>query len=210
MNKPFLIGILGIDGTGKSTQISLLRGYLLECGYHVECPQIRSRLRETAHRIAWEQGKTNAYELFDNNTLTICGALELFHELTPLLWASQAKRILIIDKYIDTLKVIAQCHGMTDFRHANPVLRKFPPLDLKIYLSTDFESVKSRIKQREGGFYENENKKWLQRFKKSYDALIEKDPNAVIIDGMSSRIDIHHQILKVFESKSRDWCVGAL
>jgi len=204
-NNPVLIGIFGIDGTGKTTQIGKLRGYLFKQGFSVERPVLSSKARQEAHRISWINGRENAYELFDINSLTLLGAFDILQELQTYIWNKAPRRVIIFDKYIQAYKAVAASHGQVNFEQVDLVYNTFPKLDLQFYLKIDVETTSNRVQTREGGLYQNETALQLDNYKREYDRLIETDSNVIHIDAKLPIDVVHSIIVNEFEKRRKEW-----
>ena len=191
---PVLIGFLGNHGSGKTTQIRLLRNFLITQGAQVETPPIAARSRETLHRIAWSQGKTNAYDIFDSETITICGALEVLNMIQSLTWSPQSRRFLIVDKYTETFRAIGLAHGLKQTKRTDLVLGLFPPLDVRFYFRIDPQEAGRRIRYREQMTLENEDPIYLDRYHREFDDGLLHDGSTKVVDA-SLPIDRVHKIV---------------
>jgi dTMP kinase len=199
MDRPLLAAVLGIDGSGKTTQLRRLRGHLIKRGLHVELFRVTSPSREQAHRIAWAHGKENAYQLFDLNALTLCGALEYLNQLLPKMWGDPGRCSLLFDKYADSFKATAASRGLQDFSQVDLVFAEYPRPDVKIYLKIELDLVVERLLRREAGLYENENKEQLARYKEHFDQIIAQDREALVLAGELPVEELHQRIVEIVE-----------
>lgn len=198
---PILVGVLGIDGAGKTTHINFLRSYFIDRNFLVERPILRSPIREEAHRIAWELGKRNGYEVFDLNAMALLGAFEVLQSIQQYIWNPVQRRILLFDKYIDAFKAVATSHGLDDCSQIDLVYERFPKLDIQFYLKIDVNTALDRITQREGGTYENEEAKYLTKFKDIYDELIFNQSDIIIIDATQSLEAVQQIMIESLEQR---------
>jgi dTMP kinase len=195
MGRPLLIALLGVDGSGKTTQMRRLRGHLLDRGYKVEFGIAGTRCRQEAHRIAWDRGYEDAFELFDHSTLAVCGALEFLQQLQIANQGRDFPHCVVFDKYVDTFRAVAASRGMTDFRQVDAIFESYPPLDLKLYLRMDLDESLGRIWEREGGHYENETPDHQAKYKACLDRFVMESGDAVTIDAGRSRDEVHESIV---------------
>lgn len=221
LRSPQLIAVLGIDGSGKTTQLRQLRSHLVTMGAQVEFFRRTSDVREMAHRIARSEGHESAYKLFNLNALTLAGALEYLSQLLSVMAPNlclpdSPSRYVLLDNYAESFRAIAASQGLRDFREVDFVFKRFPAPSLKFYLRISVEVAAARILQREGGYIDNEKPEKLMALKTQFDALMTADPDVITVDGEASfetvrtvileaitkRIDLHGAGLHATEPES--------
>jgi dTMP kinase len=195
MDRPLLIALLGVDGSGKTTQMRRLRGHLLDKGYKVEFATVGTRCRQEAHRIAWARGYEDGFQLFDNSTLAVCGALEYLQTLQIMVRERDFPHCILFDKYVDSFRAVAATRGMTDFGQVDAVFEHYPGLDLKLYLRMELPESLARVWGREGGYYANEKPDHQARYKVYLDRFVTEGGDAVVIDGSRSKEAVHESIV---------------
>lgn len=197
-----LIGIIGVDGSGKTTQIKKLRNYLIKENYFVETPLITSFAKQCAHRIAWKLGYKNAYSLFDLKALHLAAAFDDLREIQNYLFQEVKNRCIIFDKYITSWKAIAMTYGLDDFREIDLIYNEIPKLDIQFFLKIDLEKALERIFHREKGFFHDENPEIIRKYIESLEYLTKNDENTIIIDAELPLNEVHAHI--VHELKTRN------
>lgn len=195
----------GIEGSGKTTQINLLKEYLVKKNYRVE--------------ITREPGGTSIGEqirriLLDNNNKNISGETELLLSLADrvqhlqgvILPALKEDKIVLCDRFSDStlayqgygrkidLGLIENLHQI--------VLGEIKP-DLTILLDIDISEglkrAETRNLQREESEreerFEKEKLEFHQRVRNGYLELAKKNRERIkIIDGKRDREDIQKQV----------------
>lgn len=192
----YLIGILGVDGVGKTTQINLLKRKLMELNnFIVDEPKFSSELRQMLHRIAWANNKRNAFEVFSPESVTIVGLIEMLSKINNLV---NFNTIEIFDKYIESYLAYYKAQNGSSIDSINLIADKFPKLDIKIYLKLDFNQIKQRIKLRNGGLFNNENEESLLKYKLYFDDLADHTNDMHVIDVTDKNVNtVHNEIIEL-------------
>lgn len=202
--KSCLIGILGVDGVGKTTQINILKrkynGYM---GYVTNEPKFSSELRQILHKIAWSIDKQNAFDVFSAETITSIGMVEMLAKINNII---SFHTIEFFDKYVESYLAYHQVYSKGSDDSINLIASKFPKLDVKIYLKIDFEQLKQRILLRNGAMLNNESEENLFKYKQCFDKLADSIPGMHTIDVTNKSItsvndQINEIILEFFHKK---------
>ena len=193
-----LISFEGIDGSGKSTQISLLKDYLTTAGKSVH--------------LFREPGGTNISESirsillnpeFDINPVT---ELLLFSsarsqlismEVIPLLNAGD---IVILDRFYDST-VAYQGYGreskhLDEIHQINRVASHHIVPDVTFYLRLSWDESKKRTEHMQKDRMEKSGDAFFERVIQGYDDLAKEESRYKTIDATLSREQIHAQILE--------------
>lgn len=195
----------GIEGSGKTTQINLLKEYLLKKNYKVEI---------TREPGGTPIGKQIRKILLDNNNKNISGETELLLSLADrvqhlqevILPALKEDKIVLCDRFLDStlayqgygrkidLGLIENLHQI--------VLGEIKP-DLTILLDIDISkglkraetrNLQRKESEREERF-EKEKLEFHQRVRNGYLELAKKNRERIkIIDGKRNREDIQKEI----------------
>ncbi|HXU70398.1 MAG TPA: hypothetical protein VN947_13770 [Polyangia bacterium] len=189
-----LIGIYGIDGSGKTTQVKMLLNALKRRGRRAEFITMQSDARTAAHRIAWAEGKSSAFECFDDAALLLCGAFDVLR-LTQS-WPRDAgdEHSIVVDRYVPCFKATAAARGLTDFGQADLVFRRYPRPAHEFFLRIDAGRAVERILAREGGAFDNHAPQYLGRYQEAYERIVAATPSIRVLDA-SEPAEALHQII---------------
>lgn len=192
-----LIGIYGIDGSGKTTQVRMLINAMRRRRRHAEFIQMQSESRVAAHRIAWAEGKTSAYDLFDDGALMLCGAFDILRQTQSWPRESGSEHVVVIDRYVPCFKATAAVRGAIDFTQADLVFSRLPRPTHEFYLRIDAKNAVERILVREGGTFDGHAPEYLQRYQDEYEKAVAAAAPAIrVLDATASAEAVHAAILE--------------
>ncbi|HEY3421989.1 MAG TPA: dTMP kinase [Methanocellaceae archaeon] len=193
----FLISVEGIDGTGKTTQVELLKAWFERMGKSVVC------LKEpTSGRYGSEIARLAA----TGGLSDVKKELELFmldrredvkEHIEPAL---NEGRVVIMDRYYQSNMAYQGARGL------DPLLIKkeneafSPKPDLIIVLDIDPEKCMKRVNSRKNVVSHFENEAYLRDVRRIY-LEIGKGPNAAIIETDRPVRDVHEQIVEAIKNK---------
>lgn len=194
----------GPDGAGKSTQIDLLRGYLLEKGYDIiVCREpggtvISEAIREVILNKEHKDMK-NMTELL----LYAAARAQLVGEVIQP--ALEEGKVVICDRFIESSAVyqgIARGMGIDLVYEVNQFAVGKTMPDITILLDVDAETGIGRKKQQaELDRMESEKLDFHKRVVEGYRLLAERDKNRMVkIDGRASIEEIHRQITEAVDN----------
>lgn len=190
----------GIDGSGKSTQILLLREYLVKNGHRVVT------LREPGGTELSEYIRAvllnKKLEVSDISELLLFQAAraDLVHTIVkPSL---ESGRIVLSDRFYDSttayqgygrginMKIVEKSNQIGSLG-VIPDMTFYLKIERSVGLSRDSEKVKDRMELSGDEFYE--------KVIFGYDELAKKEARFITIDGNKSLKDIHNIIVKEVE-----------
>jgi dTMP kinase len=189
-----LISFEGIEGVGKSTQINLLKDYLIDNGHSTEI------LREPGSTRTGEQIRDillNSSELVSSETellLMFAARAQLIHEKV----SNSELDYILFDRFYDA-SIAYQGYGRglsLDFIEKLINFTKCPEPNLTLLLDISVEEgfrrktgdVKDRIESAGNDFFENVRKGYLEIAKSKY-------PRVRIINANMKINEIHKSIL---------------
>ena len=188
--KGHLITIEGIDGTGKTTQVQLLREWLEKHGI----PAVALK-EPTQGRYGQEIGRRAAAGNMDTDT-----ELRLFMEdrkedveknIRPAL---EAGRVVVMDRYYLSNMAYQGARGL-DPERIRVENEKFSPVpDLIIVLDLDPHKSMARVNTRKHVVGHFENEAYLEKVREIFLA-IGRQPNAVVIDTGAQLSEVHKRIV---------------
>ena len=188
--KGHLITIEGIDGTGKTTQVQLLREWLEKHGI----PAVALK-EPTQGRHGQEIGRRAATGNMDTDT-----ELRLFMEdrkedveknIRPAL---EAGKVVLMDRYYLSNMAYQGARGL-DPERIREENEKFSPVpDLIIVLDLDPHKSMARVNTRKHVVGHFENEAYLEKVREIFLA-IGKRPNAVVIDTGAQLSEVHKRIV---------------
>ena len=198
-----LITFEGIDGSGKSTQIALLRDKLASNGHSVN--------------VFREPGGTDVSELIrgmllnpeiEINTVT---ELLLFSSARSQLVgekvipALENKEIVILDRFYDST-VAYQGYGrgslsLEQIDQINVIASHNIEPDFTFYMRLDLEESAKRTAHMSKDRMEQSGEAFFKRVLAGFDELAEKNKRFITIDATKSVSDIHNEIFGYLKSE---------
>jgi dTMP kinase len=185
-----LIAVEGIDGTGKSTQVQLLREWLEKHGIPaVALKEPTQGLfgREIARRAASRDMEPDIeLRLFMEDRME-----DVDKNIIPAL---EAGKVVIMDRYYLSNMAYQGARGLDPQRIKadNEVFSPVP--DLIIVLDIDPKKSMARVNARKKVVGHFENEAYLEKVRKIF-LSIGKQPNAVVIDTSTPVMAVHKRIV---------------
>ena len=192
----FLISVEGIDGTGKTTQVELLRAWFERMG------RSAVSLKEPTNG----QYGSEIARLAATGGLDVKKELQLFmldrqedvkEHIEPAL---KEGKVVIMDRYYQSNMAYQGARGL------DPLLIKkeneafSPKPDLIIVLDIDTGKCMERVNSRKNVVKHFENEAYLRNVRGIY-LEIGKEPDAVIIETDRPVEDVHKQIVEAVKNK---------
>lgn len=188
----------GPDGAGKSTQIDLLRGYLLERGYDIiVCREPGGTvISEAIREVILNKDYKNMGHMTELLLYAAARAQLVEEVIRPAL---EEGKVVICDRFIESSAVyqgIARGMGIDLVYEINQFAVGCTMPDITILLDIDAEIGIGRKKQQaELDRMESEKLEFHKRVVEGYRLLAERDKNRMVkIDGRNSIEEIHRQI----------------
>lgn len=207
--KGYFVSFEGIDGSGKSTQINLIKKFFSaktnqkvlftrEPGGTTEAELIRKLVINLETNISWEV-KTEILLLF---------AARYEHYKKVIKPAMDQGKLIICDRFIDST-IAYQCNGkkeLKDFCYhlSKLLLRDFMP-DLTILLDIDPNLTLGRIKER--NISDRYDKKSLEFFKKvrnEYINIAKEFSRVKVFNGEIRKEEISKQIISLILKNNQE------
>lgn len=190
------ISFEGIDGTGKSTQIELLKKSLENKNYQVTLVRDpgSTKIGEKLRDVLLDK---NNSEMADETELLIYAAArsQMVHEI--ILPSLDQGKVVLCDRYIDSSLVY---QGITRRLGLDRVLsiNKFIMPDFTFLLDlTVEESLKRKNNQKELDRIELENNNFHETVRNGYLSLLDLYPNRIkLINANNNILDINKNIVK--------------
>lgn len=188
----------GPDGAGKSTQIDLLRGYLLERGYDIiVCREPGGTvISEAIREVILNKDYKNMGHMTELLLYAAARAQLVEEVIQPAL---EEGKVVICDRFIESSAVyqgIARGMGIDLVYEINQFAVGSTMPDITILLDIDAETGIGRKKQQaELDRMESEKLEFHKKVVEGYRLLAERDKNRMVkIDGRNSIQEIHRQI----------------
>ena len=188
----------GPDGAGKSTQIDLLRGYLLEKGYDIiVCREPGGTIiSEAIRKVILNKDFKNMGHMTELLLYAAARAQLVEEVIQPAL---EQGKVVICDRFIESSAVyqgIARGMGVDLVYEINQFAVGDTMPDITILLDIDAKTGIGRKKQQaELDRMESEKLEFHKKVVEGYRLLAERDKNRMVkIDGRSSIEEIHRQI----------------
>lgn len=191
------IVIEGLDGSGQTTQVELLKDFLAQENFEVfltKEPTLDS-----------EAGKKIRAALDKKITLEPGALQELFtqdrreHLQNKILPALQEEKVVISDRYFFSTFAYGAADGLVleDLIELN---KDFLLPDLTFFLKVNPEVCVQRIEKRGEGIKLFEKKEKLEKVWEKYESLIDRFENVYLIDGELSKEEVFAQIKKIIKA----------
>lgn len=199
--KAKFITIDGIEGTGKSTQIELLKKYFVKKQMH--CIFTRepggTALGEKIRNLLLN-GNNNNDDIDDKTELLLMFAARNQH-IQQIIKPALDKNICVIsDRFTDSTFAYQGGGRGIDFKKIEAletwVMGDFRP-SVSIFLDIDLETSMARVNKRGGkDRIEQESIDFFMRVRETYLGLAKKYPNRIkLIDAKQPKKEIHQQII---------------
>jgi dTMP kinase len=188
----------GLDGSGQSTQASLLRDFLSEKEYKViltkeptQTSSVSSQIRDVLDKKIKLAPET-LQELFTQDRKE-----HLEKDIIPAL---KENKIIICDRYFFSTFAFGASEGL-DLEWLININNNFLIPDLTFLLRVSPEACVQRIEKRGEGVKFFEKKEKLARVWKTYETLPARFENVYIIDGERKIEEVFEQIKEIIENK---------
>lgn len=188
----------GPDGAGKSTQIDLLRGYLLERGYDIiVCREPGGTvISEAVREVILNKDYKNMGHMTELLLYAAARAQLVEEVIQPAL---EEGKVVICDRFIESSAVyqgIARGMGVDLVYEINQFAVGSTMPDITILLDIDAETGIGRKKQQaQLDRMESEKLEFHKKVVEGYRLLAERDKKRMVkIDGSNSIEEIHRQI----------------
>ncbi len=191
-----MISLEGIDGTGKTTQVQLLRDWFE---------------RQGRNAVILKEPTQGAYGK-EIAGLAAAGTMDPEKELRLFMLdreedvrknikpALDAGKVAIMDRYYQSNMAYQGARGL-DVQTIKEQNEKFSPVpDLVIVLDIDPGKSMARVKTRKNVVHHFENEAYLKKVRDIF-LHIGKQPNAVIIDAGAPIEEVHKKIIGAIKEK---------
>ena len=204
MNRGLLITFEGPDGSGKSTQIELLKAYLNSKGYQV------IYTREPGGTIISEKIRDI---ILDNKNVDMCDMCEaLLYAASRAQLVSEvikpaieAGKIVVCDRFVHSSIVyqgIGRKLGVERIKAINDAALDGLKADLIFMLKLSYEEgLRRKAKQREFDRLENSGDNFHKRVFEGYVEIEHMYENVISIDARKDKMDINEEIVCELEKK---------
>ncbi|MCL5009615.1 MAG: dTMP kinase [Candidatus Parvarchaeota archaeon] len=189
--KGLFIVIEGLDGSGKDTQLEMLRDYLSRLGYTVKATneptsgKLGRRIRENGL-----SGKKKFTNLEMQLLFSLDRGEHLKNEIEPALAKGE---IVLSGRYSPSTLAYGFAGGSdTDIlEEANEGYRK---PDVLIYIDVSYRTAIERLAKRRGVTEIYENSEFLKKTEEGYKRILGSF-NSVVIDGTPSLEEVHKKVI---------------
>ncbi len=204
MNKGLLITFEGPDGSGKSTQVELLKEYLNLRGYEV------IYTREPGGTLISEKIRHIILDNTNENMSGMCEALlyaasraQLVSEVIKP--AVESGKVVICDRFVHSSIVyqgIGRNLGIERIKEINDVAIDGLVPDLIFMLNISYEEgLKRKSKQRELDRLENSGDNFHKRVFEGYKLIGQTYENIINLDANRDEAIIHKEIIEILKGK---------
>ena len=202
MNKGLLITFEGPDGSGKTTQIALLKEYLENKGYQVIYTREPggTKISEKIRDIILDNENSEMYAMCEA-LLYASSRAQLVHQIIkPAL--SQGK-IVVMDRFVESSIVyqgIGRNLGADKIRSINDAATEGLKPDITFMLTIPFEEgLKRKAKQKYFDRLENSGDDFHRRVYEGYRSLSNSMDYIKVIDADRNSENVHKDIINIIE-----------
>lgn len=195
--KGILISVEGIDGTGKTTQVRLLKEWLDKRGKDAVALKepTQGRYGRKIARLASSGGLKDPQKELE---LFMLDRMEDVKE--NILPALDAGKVVIMDRYYQSNIAYQGARGLDPMKIKEENEKFSPVPDLIIILDIDPRLSMARVNARKGVVPFFENEAYLRRVREIF-LRIGESPNAVVIDASSPVEEVHRKIVEAIEKR---------
>ncbi len=181
----------GIDVSGKTTQVKLLKDWLNKKGCRVKVTEQPTKNMETSEVLREHMKNPNTEPYVDALLFAADRALHVERVILPAL---RKGLTVICDRYIHSSIAYQTSMGL-DRDWVISLNSLFPKPNLTIYLDISIETAKKRINERGKELDKFEMADFLKRVREEYLRL--KSKRFIVIDGERSIEEVHKEIIGV-------------
>ena len=201
------ISFEGIDGSGKSTQLSMLRDVLEAKGHEV------ITIREPGATLLSES--IREILLSNKQTITSTAELLLFSSARTQLVemiiepALEAGKFILCDRYVDSTTAY-QGYGrelnMENVQNCNKIATRGVMPHVTFFIDVAYEQAQQRMQFTPGSSepdrMERSGREFFERVRHGYLQIAGQEPQRfVVIDGHRKREEIHNEIISVLQRR---------
>jgi len=195
----FFIAFEGIDGSGQTTQATLLTDYLTRKGYRVVLTKEPTenkigQLIRSALRKEWHPNPIALQLLF-----TADRSQHLIDVIEPAL---KNEKVVICDRYF--LSTIAFGSLDADIEYMKKINSMFRQPDITFIINVSPETCMERIQRSRPSTELFEEEKKLRKIREAYLSLKDYLPNTRVIDGEKPIEDVHKEIREIVDKQLQE------
>jgi len=196
----------GIDGSGKSTQIQLLKDLLIKAGHKVRVlrepgsTEFSERIRDILLSKHFDIGAVTELMLFDAARSHL-----VRHEILPAL---EAGEIVLCDRFYDSTTAY-QGYGrglnLDDVHRVNSIATDGLKPDITFFLDVSLTVSNDRTKHAESDRIESSGNEFFEKVRNGFLEIARKEPERVIVINSEAKIETTLQkIVNILQSKEPD------
>lgn len=198
MKKGLLIAFEGPDGSGKTTQIELLKEYFAENNYEFFCTREPggTRISEKIREIILDNSNKEMNPMCEALLYAASRAQVVNEVIVPKL---NEGKIVLCDRFVDSSIVyqgIGRDLGIERIRNINEAATNGLKPDFTFMFSISYEEgLRRKKKQKKLDRLENGDIEFHRRVFEGYKKIIKESANVKIINAEKSIEDIHNEII---------------
>ena len=207
MNRGLLITFEGPDGSGKSTQVELLKQYLNNKGYEVVFTREPGGtfIAEKIRKIILDNENVNMNPMCEALLYAASRAQLVSEVIKP---AMKAGKMVICDRFVHSSIVyqgIGRNLGIERIKSINDAAVDGLEPDLIFMLNISYEEgLKRKALQKEFDRLENSGDKFHKDVFRGYEIIGKTYDNISNIDASMDEEHIHEEIIKILEAKLKE------
>lgn len=200
-NQPgFLFTFCGLDGCGKTTQITLLKEYFEEKGVSIMLTKQPTDIvrKSEMFRTYMDQPEHDNYEYRALSLL--CASDRVQHSNKVILPWLEEGEMVISDRYFYSCLANLNARGYTEDKWIYDVSRSIPKPDGAFFLDVDVDTAVARVRSRPEEKTRYIDMKLQHRLRKQYRKIAESS-GGIIIDGTQTEEIVAKKIRAVVLNK---------
>lgn len=143
-----LIAFCGLDGSGKTTQINLLKAFLEEQGLDVYLTKQPTDFVRKSDIFRTYMDKEN-HDAYDYLALSLlCASDRVQHSNMEILPALKRNKIVISDRYYYSCLANLLARGYENQKWIYEIAESIPQPDIVFFMDTDAETAVQRVRER--------------------------------------------------------------
>jgi len=164
-----LIGLLGVDGAGKTTQATMTAEWLKSRGQRVILHPNESLqpLKSAFRSIAERRGQPFVDRFLSSESVQLALTVVKWNTMAKINSLISSADFIVLDRYVQCQIASANCQGLSNRGLIEDLCSVLPPLDLTIFMDIPVSEAVVRIRRRgtdepEAPFMESHSREYMR------------------------------------------------